>query len=359
MKKQEEKFIAGCQKNGIPKSKAEEIFHLIEPFAGYGFNKAHAACYAMIAYQTAFLKTHYPVEFMTAVLTAESRVATGPTREEKLSMLVEECRRMEVLLLPPDINKSQVEFSIEKNPKGKSCIRFGLSAIKNVGTAAIDSILSAKRRSGEFTTLRDFLTRVDLTKVNKKTVESLTKAGALDQFGKRAGMLAQLSLIASVVQKEKQRQEKGQIGMFEMDSGDSVSESLIEVEEFSKTELLRFEKDLLGFYLTEHPLTPVLSQIANKVSHNIADITLSDVGAAVVVGGIILQLKKIITKSGGQEMAFVKLSDLSGSIELVVFPRIYGRMKQNLVLDHVVVVKGRINEKDNRLTLIVDELFIQ
>lgn len=358
MKKQEEKFIAGCEKNGIPKSKAEEIFHLIEPFAGYGFNKAHAACYAMIAYQTGYLKTHYPVEFMTAVLTAESRVATGPAREEKLGLLVEECKRMEIPLLPPDINKSHVEFTIEKNSKGKNCIRFGLSAIKNVGTAAIDSILSAIRRAGEFTHLRDFLTRVDLTKVNKKTVESLIKAGALDQFGKRAAMLSQFATTVLDVQKEKERQEKGQIGLFEMESSDPLSH-VVEIEEFSKTELLRFEKDFLGFYLTEHPLTPVLSQITNKVSHNLADISLTDVGAAVVVGGVILQIKKIITKSGGQEMAFIKLSDMTGAIELVVFPRIYERMKPNLVLDRVVVVKGRINEKDNRLTLIVDELFIQ
>lgn len=358
MKKQEEKFIAGCEKNGIPKSKADEIFHLIEPFAGYGFNKAHAACYAMIAYQTGYLKTHFPVEFMTAVLTAESRVASGPAREEKLGLFVEECKRMEIPLLPPDINKSHVEFTIEKNSKGKNCIRFGLSAIKNVGTAAIDSILLAIRRSGEFTSLRDFLTRVDLAKVNKKTVESLVKAGALDQFGKRAAMLSQLASIVLDVQKEKDRLEKGQIGLFEMEASDPVSD-FTEIEEFSKTELLRFEKDFLGFYLTEHPLAPVLSQITNKVSHNIADISLSDVGAAAVVGGVILQIKKIITKSGGQEMAFIKLSDLTGAIELVVFPRIYERMKQNLVLDRVVVVKGRINEKDNRLTLIVDDLFIQ
>lgn len=355
MKKQEEKFIAGCKKQGISGEKALEIFHLIEPFAGYGFNKAHAACYATIAYQTAYLKTHYPVEFMTAVLTAESRASSGPAREERLGLLIEECKRMGIELMPPNVNKSQVEFTIEKGINGKNGIRFGLSAIKNVGTVAIESILLALRRDGPFISLRDFLSRVDLGKVNKKTLESLTKAGAFDTFGKRASILSYLALLVEEIMREKKAEEKGQIGMFEMEK--SEEDPLPEMEEFSKAEMLKFEKELFGFYLTEHPLTPVLSEIANKVSHQIGDLNESDVKSTVVVGGVILSLRKIITKSSNAEMAFVRLSDLSGSIELVVFPKVYTKTKHLLLSDAVVIAKGRVDERDDRLTMIVDDIY--
>lgn len=357
MKKQHDKFIQGCTKNGITVEKAIEIFHLIEPFAGYGFNKAHAACYAVIAYQTAYLKTHYLVEFMTAVLAAESRVATGPAREEKIGMLVEECKRMGITLLPPDINRSGTDFAVKGDVVKDHTIRLGLSVIKNVGEAAIESIIAARRRDGEFSSFRDFCTRVDLGKVNKKTVESLVKTGAFDQFGGRASLLTAMGTIVEEVQKEKRHSENGQMGMFELGSS-SRTETLPQVEEFSRTELLRFEKELLGFYLTEHPLTPVFAQVAQKVTHSIGDITSADIGAAVVVGGIIAHLKRIITKSSNQEMAFIKLSDLSGAIEVVVFPRVFAIAKTILSPDTVVLIKGRVNEKDDRLTLIADEVFV-
>ena len=198
MKKQKKKFIEGCVVNGLPMKKAEEIFHLIEPFAGYGFNKAHAACYAMIAYQTAYLKANYPVEYMTAVLTAESRANTGPVRDEKMTSIVSECRRMNLSILPPDVNKSTVDFCIENG-----AIRFGLAAVKNVGTAGIDSIILARNSDGTFKRLLDFVSRVDLSKVNRKTLESLIKTGAMDAFGKRSAMLSAIPLILDQAHKSK------------------------------------------------------------------------------------------------------------------------------------------------------------
>ncbi len=361
MKKQQEKFIEGCKKNGISQSKAVEIFNLIEPFAGYGFNKAHAACYAMIAYQTAYLKRHYPIEFMTAVMTAESRVATGTLREEKMTLLVEECKKMGIKLLAPDINKSTVEFSIEGKDEKNWGIRFGLSAIKNVGTAAIDVILAARRKNGAFKSLRDFCGRVDLGKVNKKTLESLIKAGALDAFGKRAALLTAITQITQEAQKEKRKTESGQVGLF--DSQESVEsqeeDTLPEVEELSKPELLRFEKALLGFYLTEHPLTPQLDRIANKVSHGIGDIGTGDIGSTVIIGGIIGSVKKIITKTSGAEMAFIRLSDLTGATEVVIFPRLYATSKSILNPDSVVIIKGKVDEKDDRLTILANDIFEQ
>ena len=355
MKKQQEKFIAGCHKNGVAPEKAAELFHLIEPFAGYGFNKAHAACYAMIAYQTAYLKTHYPVEFMTAVLAAESRVATGPTREEKMALLVEECKRMRIKLLPPDINKSTVDFVIEGDPITDRSIRFGLSAIKNVGTAAIDTILGARRRDGDFTSLRDFCERVDLSKVNKKTLESLIKAGAMDQFGKRAELLTAMAFIVDEVHDQHKKSENGQMGMFE--TATQAADNFPEVDEFSRLELLRFEKDLLGFYLTEHPLTPQLAQIAQKITHYIKDLAPSDVGSMIVIGGTIANLKKIITKKSNQEMAFIRLSDLTGAIEVVVFPKTYALVKRLLGADNALLIKGRLEEKDDRLVIIANDIF--
>lgn len=356
MKKQQQKFIEGCKKNGISQSKAAEIFNLIQPFAGYGFNKAHAACYAMIAYQTAYLKTHYPVEFMTAVLTAESRAATGPTREEKMTLLVEECKKKNILLLPPDINKSLIEFSIEKKDHNTG-IRFGLSAIKNIGKAAIDVILGARRKDGSFISLREFCSRVDLSKVNKKTLESLIKAGALDAFGKRAAMLTALSLITEVAQKEKKKFESGQVGLFDSSTEVKSEDNLPDVEELTKPELLRFEKNLLGFYLTEHPLTPILNQIKNRVSHNLGELSLTDIGSTVVVGGIIANIKKIITKNGNHEMAFIRLSDLTGSCEIVIFPRLYAIAKNLLNPDVIVIIKGKVDEKDDRLTILANDIF--
>lgn len=359
MKKQEDKFIKGCQKNGISSAKAAEIFHLIEPFAGYGFNKAHAACYAMIAYQTAYLKTHYPVEFMTAVLAAESRVASGPVREEKLSMLVEECKRMRIALLAPEINISDIDFTIETDMSNSRGIRFGLSTIKNVGSAAIDSILSTRRRDGKFVGLRDVCNRVDLSKVNKKTFESLIKAGAFDEFGNRAALLTAITQIMDEVHKEKRHTQNGQMGMFEVQSENSYKNDVLpEVEEFSKTELLRYEKEMLGFYLTEHPLTPVFTLISRKISHTISDLTLTDVGSTVVIGGVIVQCKKIVTRSSNQEMAFLKLSDLSGSIEVVIFPRIFQLSKNLLKNDSIILVKGKVNEREERLTVIADDIFL-
>jgi DNA polymerase-3 subunit alpha len=361
MKKQHEKFIEGCFANDIPRAKAQEIWNLIEPFAGYGFNKAHAACYAMIAYQTAFLKRHYPVEFMTAVMTAESRVATGSMREEKMTLLVEECKKMGITLLKPDINKSQVEFSIEGKRRQDWGIRFGLSAIKNVGSAAIDIILAARRKKGSFQSLRDFCSRVELGKVNKKTIESLIKSGAFDDFGKRAALLSHMPQASDEAQKEKKQAQSGQVGLFGSDDTleTQADDPLPDIAELAKPELLRFEKELLGFYLTDHPLSPQLDRIANKVSHGIGEITTSDVKSFVIIGGIIGTVKKIITKSSGQEMAFIRISDLTGSTEVVVFPKLYASSKKILNPDTVVVIKGKVDERDDRISILADTIFEQ
>ncbi|MBI4066338.1 DNA polymerase III subunit alpha, partial [Candidatus Gottesmanbacteria bacterium] len=358
MKKQKQKFIDGCIKNGLSHTKAEEIFTLIEPFAGYGFNKAHAACYATIAYQTAFLKANYPVEYMCAVLTAESRGNTGPARDEKIGMIVEECRRMELPILPPDINASDVEFTIE----GEG-VRFGLSAIKNVGTAAIDSILAARNTAGKFHSLLDVMKRVDTAKVNKKTFECLIRSGAMDTFGNRAQLLVVLSNMLDQAHKDKRAAAAGQTGMFdgEVDAGNSGGnggDHLPMIEELPKEQLLAFEKELLGIYLTEHPLARMIEKLRNLGVTPLSEITAQRVGEKVRIGGIVTAVKRIMTKAGNQEMAFVKLEDMNGSVEVVVFPKVYARSYDLWQKDTVVVVAGRVDEKDDRLTILVDEVVL-
>lgn len=355
MKKEKEKFINGCIKKKYSRAVAEKVFSLIEKFAGYGFNKAHSASYGLIAYQTAYMKAKFPVEFMSAVFAAESRGASGPARDEKVAAAILECRRMDIVLLPPDINSSDVEFTIEvvstKNRGGS--IRFGLSAVKNVGTAAIDAILSARQQEGPFQSFTDFISRVDLSKVNRKTLESLIKAGAFDRFGKRAALLASFSQIVEKMHTRQKQKSNGQTSLFEVDGKESIEDILPDMEELSKEELLLFEKELLGFYLTEHPLTGYIHLLEKRVTHRIHALTPSR--NPLIIGGIITSVKKVTTRNGNNEMAFVKIDDFTGTIELIVFPSIYERTKVLWRVDQVVLVKGKVSEKEERMVVLVDD----
>lgn len=356
MKKQKEKFIEGCKINGMAESKAEEIFKLIEPFAGYGFNKAHAACYAMIAYQTAYLKTHYSIEFMTALLTAEAR-GSGPARDEKLARTVEECKNMGLILLPPDINKSKFGFTIEKSD-GKKKLIFGLSAIKNIGPAAMESIIQARETGGIFASINDFCRRVDLSKVNKKTLESLVKAGAMDAFGNRASLLASLDALIEESHKIQKQADSGQTSLFgEMEEEKLSPETKLQaIKELSRDTLLAFEKELLGFYLTEHPFAHLLSEMKRHVSHQIGELTIDEhSGKKVVVGGLVSGIRKILTKAGNNEMAFIQLEDLTGSIEVVAFPKNYLEFKDYLVKDRVILITGKVDDRQDRMTIIMEK----
>ncbi|HYM65113.1 MAG TPA: DUF655 domain-containing protein, partial [Candidatus Sulfotelmatobacter sp.] len=301
MKKEHDHFIQGCVTNGMTKEKAEGLWILFEPFAGYGFGKAHAACYATIAFRTAYLKANYPVEFMTALLTAESRGTTGPTKNEKISQAVAECKRLKVLVLPPDINKSGNDFKIED---GKS-IRFGLSAIKNVGDAAINNILE-NREKGDFESFDDFCSRVDLSTINKKTVESLIKAGAMDHFGKRAMLLIEYPEIIDKSNKKKKESKNGQTSLFENEEKipRKSDKDHFDFKDFTEEEKLSFEKEFLGFYLTAHPQFDNLIKIKSEITHEIESLEEEKETTPVVVGGIIESIRRIFTKKTNKEMAF-------------------------------------------------------
>lgn len=353
MKKQHDKFIEGSVENGMTRKKAEDLWVLFEPFAGYGFGKAHAACYATIAFRTAYLKANYPVEFMTALLTAESRSATGPTKNEKIALAVSECKRINISVLTPDINKSGSEFTIEDNTK----IRFGLSAIKNVGQAAIETILSA-RANGPFTSFEDFCGRVDLSKVNKKTMESLIKAGAFDAFGKRANLLIALPQIVDQINRKKKQTLEGQGSLFGEEEEQEVSFTFsTDVEDFTDPEKLAFEKELLGIYLTSHPQMENLMLIKTLITHELELLSEEKEGTKVKIGGIIESARRIFTKKSNSEMAFLIIGDEKGvAIECVIFPKVFDRYKQYLVKDAIVIVDGHIDTKNEKAMIIVERV---
>lgn len=353
MKKQHDKFIDGCIKNGIKKEKAEKIWLLFEPFAGYGFGKAHAACYATIAYRTAYLKAHFPVEFMTALLTAESRGASGPIKNEKIAQGVAECKRLNVPVLPPDINKSGSEFSIEN----KTSIRFGLSAIKNVGEAAIGSIL-IERKDGPFKSLEDFCARIDLGAVNKKTVESLIKAGAMDSFGKRTNLLITYPQITENAHRVRKQKQEGQGTLFqEPEKKAKLSENISEISDFTENEKLAFEKEFLGLYLTSHPQMDNLLSLRNQVSHSIEVLEEQMEGSRVVIGGLLDNMRRIFTKKNGNEMAFITISDEKGlAVECIIFPKIFEQYKNYLVKDTVIIISGKVDTKNEKPVIIAERI---
>jgi len=343
MAKQHEIFVKGCQDHSqMTKEEAEKIWELFVPFQGYGFNKAHAASYGIVSYQTAYMKAHYPVEYMTALLTAES----GNT--DKVVEAVEECKRMKILVLSPDINLSETQFTIEENLQSldKRAIRFGLSAIKNVGDAAIDAILSV-RSSGNFVSFTDLCLRVDGQKVNRKVLESLIKAGALDRFGKRAAMLAVLDKIREMGSSLNKMKNLGQVSLFGQSEDADTTDHFPDVDEFEKTQKLQMEKDLLGFFLTEHPHSGKLSQIGPLATHKISDLYSDDInGQTVTVGGIIEQVRFVTTKSNNQQMCFAKVSDTQKSVDVVVFPRVYAATASVWRQDNIVLIQGKVESKE-------------
>lgn len=368
MAKQKGKFVEGCVQNSMRRERAESLFALIAPFAAYGFNKAHAASYAMIAYQTAYMKANFPVEFMAAVMTAES------DNKDKIAAAIEECRRLGIVVLPPDINKSGVGFTLERlkslsqqdlgrslsveagtSNEVKQGIRFGLSAIKNVGEGAIESILKA-RQDKEFKSLFDLCLGVDTRLVNRKTLESLIKAGALDNLGSRAAQL--LILDGSLSQSHKISRDKlsGQVSLFEGDDQAGLSLDMPQVEEMPLEQLLIFERDLLGFYLHEPPYLEVLNKLNQMISVKIADLADEHIGQKLILGGVITHVKKVFTKKGNAEMAFIRISDGVVDIEAVVFPTLYEQSKQLLSKDQVVVSVARVDKREEEISLVVEKI---
>lgn len=354
MAAQKEKFIKGVIANGQTEKFAEDLWKLFEPFQSYGFNKAHAASYGMIAYQTAYMKANYPVEYMAALLTAES------DDKDKVSAAINECRRMSIKVLAPDINESEVGFSIvaEKHSVDGKGIRFGLSAIKNVGEAAITAILSV-RKNGKFTSFADFLGKVDGRKVNKKVLESLIKVGAMSIFGGRAALLASMDSIKDKVGRPKG--DDNQQGLFatgELKKTESATViTVANIQEFSEDELQSLERQLLGFSLSAKPVSEIIGPLEFQSTHKIFEILGMETGVDMVrVAGVVEEVRVIVTKKTGAEMAFAKIDDGTGTIEVVVFPRIFKETRDFWVEGQPLLIVGKVDMRDESPGVIVESI---
>ena len=345
LNQQEEKFIKGVINNGIDKNIAIKLWQWILPFAQYGFNKSHSAAYATIAYQTAYLKANFPVEFMAAVLTSEK------TDVERIALLIDECKRMKIEVLPPNINESLKNFTVvsEKNDE----IRFGLLAIKNVGENVIDAIAQERKENGRFESIGDFLKRVNSKDLNKKSLESLIKGGAFDEFEERNKLLSNLEKLLEYSKEYQKNKTNGQKGLFENVnfSNDITLEPAAAATNFQK---LSWEKELLGLYVTSHPLED-FKKILEERTLSLDKIKNAFGQQRVRVGGIISGIKKIITKTG-RPMLFVKLEDLTDRAEVVVFPSIIERNPSALQENKIVFISGRVDHRDNIPKIIAEDI---
>ena len=346
MVEQRDRFLKGARKNGIPLKKAERIFDLMAKFAGYGFNKSHSAAYALIAYQTAYLKAHYPLEFMTALLTHDIN------NENKVIKYIGECKEMGIEVLPPNVNESFRDFTIVKDS-----IRFGLAAVKNVGDSAIESIIEAREKEGPFTSLLDFCSKVDLRKVNKRVIESLIKSGAFDFTGlKRSQLMAILDRAMEMGGSRQKDRNKGQISIFETQSGGTVQLlDVPDIEEWPEHQFLSYEKEALGFYITRHPLEGYREEIERVANADSESLTSMEDRDEVRLCGIVSSLKEIKTKKGDR-MAFVTLEDRKGYIEVIVFSDLYRVSNEYLLSDTPLFVSGTIDKEEEGAKVIAREI---
>lgn len=349
--KHREKFIAGATQNGIPAETAEAIFDDWEEFARYGFNKAHAADYGVIAVQTAYLKTHYPVEYMTALLSVSAN------ETEKVALYVADARRMGIAVEPPDINVSGWDFTIEDDPaSGKSKIRFGLGAVKNVGHGPVDAILKG-RGEQPFKDLNDFARRVDLRQVGRRALESLIRVGAFDRFAPRCALLEAIENFMATSAAHFRAVETGQLTLFGAHTGVSESIALPKVyREVSRKEMLNWEKELIGLYVSDHPLNPVMDVLSQAVTHYSAQLAEASPQEKVRVAGMITQIRHHQTKSG-KAMAFVTLEDIQGNIELVFFPTTWQKVKPLIELERIILVEGKPSGESGEAKVLVDQVF--
>lgn len=344
-----QKFIEGSQNNGVDPQTAADIFSDWEEFARYGFNKSHAVDYAVIAVQTAFLKLHYPVEYMTALLS----VSKNDTA--KVAVYTADARRMGVNVTPPEINASEWDFAIEDCEEGSSVIRFALGGIKNVGQAAVETIL-ATRQEGRFRDITDFATRVDLRQVGKRSLECLTKVGALDIFGSRIAILDSLDRIMAVSALHFRAKEAGQMSLF---GGANTTTEEIPLPaaraEVSRREILGWERELIGLYVSDHPLNSVMGELEQVVTHFSSQLAELNHQEPVCVAGIISNMRSHVTKNG-QTMAFVTLEDLQGTIELVIFPRTWEKAAGTVQIDKIVLVEGKVDTQSGDPKVLVDKI---
>jgi DNA polymerase-3 subunit alpha len=344
MAQQRERFVEGAAQRKYPPKKIEKIFDLMAQFAGYGFNKSHSAAYALLAYHTAYLKTHYPVEFMAALLTS----VTGST--DDVVKYINECREMGIAVEAPDINVSDANFT----PHGES-IRFGLAAVKNVGGNAIESIVAARKKLDRFTSIFEFCENVDLRLLNKRVLESLIKSGAMDSLGRRAQLMAVLDKAMEQAQKTQRDAESGQhglFGVFQQEETETSNDRLPNIPDWDEHTRLTAEKEILGFFITGHPLEKYKDKLQDLQALSVEEIAAmtrsTGKDETIVTAGIISNVRVLKSKKG-DFYAQTNLEDMSGSIDMIVFPEAYKRIGEKVKLEVPVLVKAgvRIEEGAN------------
>lgn len=351
MAKFKDQFINGSVANGIPKETAISIFELMEYFAGYGFNKSHSAAYAVITYQTAYLKTNYPVQYMVAQLSCEKQ------NMDKIADYIEDCRHMGIGLLPPDINESQNDFTIFQGNK----IRFGLGAIKNVGEKAIESIIQSRDKGGHYASILDVCKRVDMRVVNKQVFESLIKSGGFDSLhDNRAKLLAGLDTAMQLGGIASKERRKGQKSLFDIESDLDISVredtgAEADVKQWSEKEIRQAEKESLGFYLSSHPLNACQQKIKQLSTVSSAEISEHAEGEDIIIGGIIANLKPSVTKRG-DPMMYITLEDMKGTVECVIFSKEIKVCQSLLKTDEIVFVKGQIGFQSTAPSVRIKEI---
>jgi len=349
MQEQKIFFVDGARKKGVPEDKANNIFDLIIKFAGYGFNKSHAACYSIVAYQTAYLKAHHPLEFMAANLTSEM----GNT--DRIVTLIEECRRMGIDVLPPDVNNSHADFVVSEK-----CIRIGLGAVKNVGRGAIQSIVEGRDRVGQYKAIYDFCQNINLRIVNKKVIESLIQVGALDSLeGNRAQKMAVLTKAINFAQIAQQNINRGQTSIFggDDDSETTLFPELPQIEPWPQTEILRREKELLGLYISGHPLLKYEDEVNAFSNPHIVRLTEMTSGHNARICGVITEMKTRFDRKDKQ-MAFFTIEDFTGSVRVITFSSIYEKFQDLIHEDSMVVVSGKVDRRSENedISLVASEI---
>ena len=348
------KFIKGAIKNGIEKETAEAIYTDWEEFARYGFNKSHAADYGVIAVETAYLKAHYPAEFMAATLTASA------SQTEKVALYVADARSMGVPVLAPEINSSGWDFEIEDIDvtedgvtSKKPSIHFGFGAVKNVGKAAVELITNERNANGKFKDLNDFVRRVDLRAVGKRALECIIKVGALDNFGNRAALLASLDRIVAISNNHFRAAEAGQMSLFGEATGVTEEIILPDVNNVDKREMLNWERELIGLYISDHPLTPYQATFRQIVSYFSGQLNEAQHEEKVRIAGLVTSVRPYITKKG-KPMGFVTLEDIQGNIDLVLFPRTWEQTREILTVGQIVIVEGKVDANNTPSKILVD-----
>jgi DNA polymerase-3 subunit alpha len=352
MQKEKRNFMSGAKEMGYSSQVAEEVFALIEPFAGYAFNKAHSFSYALIAYQTAYLKANYPAEYITAFL------VTHADQQDKVATAVAECRRLDIEVLPPDVNRSQVTFSIEPSQEGKDAIRFGLNAIKNVGVAAVEPLVAERNKNGDYESIDDLCRRADLSNLNRRAMESLIKAGAFDSLGDRGNLLASVGRLQSLAQREQHLRETGQSTMFDL-WGESMPTPLpsleLETAEASTKDRLDWERELMGVYLSEHPFAAFAEKIAAEDTVLCGQVEAELVGQTVRVAGMVASVRQSFTRDR-RPFASVILEDLDGRLEVMAWPDVYAGTRELWEEGSIVLVEGKVRVRNDQVQLSCDNV---